>query len=470
LPAWRSACERSALAREALVAACNLRQRCQEEPGRVGSAKPCGRGALAGNLRERQQYALDWPWWRSLWARCFNRAIYAAVGERRQELEQEYGQLRAHRAEAKRLHAAKHTELANSQAAEHQAQALHARLEHEAARLAAELTRLRAVLGEAAFDPAVFAALPGHLQQKTLPRSNAALHAARADVFVAAMALHQAFMVAAGKGFEVNFRLALSMLAGEAHIQPHLELMARHLWATFFLAVPVVSSTFASVARCFCDLGEGEIGLLLIDEAGQAVPSHALGAIWRSRRALIVGDPLQVEPVISMDKKLDYEILKFHEAPEAHMLTRYSAQHLADRANRFGSNVRQFDGADLWVGSPLRVHRRCVDPMFSVSNAIAYNDKMVFGPEPQEEVAATARRPLLGPSCWIDVTDGDFDEHFNPAEGRIALNMVKEYRRRGWCAQRDGLPELYLISPFKSVATEMTALLRAHVDGWGRGG
>lgn len=466
LPLWREAEQQLAAARAELLEAEAHYHAGQQAQQQLEELARHTEAQLGGNLAERQQYALDWPWWRLLWTRLINAALFREVGLRRLELEREYAALRSSRAELKRQQAEQGGRLERLRALLGGARETAAARERALVALTAELSGLRADLGEAAFEPSLFATLSSEQQQKMLPRSNAAYHQARAEVFVAALALHQAFMRHAGKPFETNLRLALSMLAGDSHLQQHLPLMARHLWATFFLVVPVVSSTFASVARCFSDLGEGEVGLLLVDEAGQAVPAHALGAIWRSRRALIVGDPLQVEPVINMDKKLDYEILKYHQAPEAHQLTRYSAQHLADRANRYGAHVRQYDGTDLWVGSPLRVHRRCVDPMFSVSNRIAYNDKMVFGPAPEDEVEATAARPLLGPSRWHEVTADDFEEHFSPAEGRAALAMLIAYQRQGWCGGVGNLPDVYVISPFKSVATEMSALLRAEVAQW----
>ncbi|WP_295751556.1 AAA domain-containing protein [Undibacterium sp.] len=423
---------------------------------------------LSGSLAERNQYALDWPWWRLFIARVFNAAQYARTSTQRQELEDEYTSLRASRSELKRSQANVMVEVTKLLSQLRVAQAAVVSCSKELNRLEVELTALKKELGAAAFDPAEFAALSPETQQKTLIRSNDIYHQARAEAFVAAMALHQAFMKNAGKAFETNLKLALAMLGQEGFIQIHLPKMARHLWATFFLTVPVVSSTFASISRCFRDLGEGEIGLLLVDEAGQAVPSHALGAIWRSKRALIVGDPLQVEPVITMDTKLDFEILKYHKAPESHLLTRYSAQHLADRGNHFGANVIQYDGSDLWVGSPLRVHRRCVDPMFSIANAIAYNNKMVFGPNREDEITETIHRPLLGPSKWIDIVADDFEEHFSVAEGNVVLDMVMEYSLRGLCGRKDGLPELYIISPFKSVATGVTALLNKHTEKWAR--
>lgn len=424
---------------------------------------------LETNLTERKQLTLEWPWWRQLLERLFRHTNFRWFEAQRQELSDDYDKLSEERANLKRSLALAGMEANKALAALRSAQSAVESCEKEIACIASEIREISEMLGTAAFNPKKFGCLTVDEQQKSLPRNNATYQAARSEVFLAAMHLHKAFMKNAGKPFETNFRLALAMLEQQSYIQKNLPTMAPHLWAAFFLAVPVVSSTFASISRCFRDLGEGQIGLLLVDEAGQAVPSHALGSIWRSKRALIVGDPLQVEPVITMDKKLDYAILKYHDSPEEHLLTENSAQHLADRGNRFGANVVQYDGSDLWVGSPLRVHRRCVDPMFSLSNNIAYNGKMVFGPEADEEEHATKRRPLLGESRWLDILPDDFSEHFSANEGDAAVDIVATYKKQGWTDKKDGLPDLFLISPFKSVATGLTSALRDRIEEWAKG-
>lgn len=451
----------------AAVHTCAQRQRAAAAVlQRIDGDSADSTAALAANVAERALIALEWPWWRQLFARVFRHAAFARFALRQGELEAQHDTLSAGRAALRRARLEALAEVEAGGAALQGAEATLAAAKRALGLHQARRRALAAALGAAAFDPVAFADMALEEQQMCLPRSNAACHAARAQVFVAAMHLQKAFLKNAGKAFRSNFQLALAMLEQQAFIQPHLPQMAPHLWASFFLAVPVVSTTFASVARCFRDLGEGEIGLLLVDEAGQAVPSHALGAIWRARRALIVGDPMQVEPVIRIDRQLDAAMLAFHGAPAAHQLTAHSAQHLADRANRHGAMVMQHDGSELWVGAPLRVHRRCVEPMFSLSNQIAYNDMMVSGLAPADEVAASLARPLLGPSCWHDLASGQFDQHYSADEGRLAVDMVIAYAASGAVGKDDGLPDLFLISPFKSVADALQGALRRRLGQW----
>lgn len=302
-------------------------------------------------------------------------------------------------------------------------------------------------------------------RQQMLPRTCDELEHARAMAFIKAIALHSAFVSGAGNAFSGNLKRAIGMLTGDAYLQPILDEAGGELWTTLSLLVPVVSTTFASFASCFAHMPRGGIGYLFVDEAGQAVPQHAVGALARARRALVVGDPLQVEPVITLDKKVDAKLRERHGARVRHAATATSMQVIADQNNRFGSYLVSHTGERVWVGSPLKVHRRCVEPMFSISNRIAYNETMVLGrgkldQEEQltsgDETSGLHARPLFGPSMWIDVqgTEG-CDRHYIPAQAELALNIVKAYVANGWTNPKTAMPDLYIVSPFKSAASGM---------------
>ena len=95
------------------------------------------------------------------------------------------------------------------------------------------------------------------------------------------------------------------------------------------------------------------LGMLIIDESGQAVPQSALGAIYRTRRAVVVGDPLQVEPVVTIPKVL-IDIL----ADSTSVANAYKV--IEKFSSDFSDNINEFNGmiGERQVGCPLVVHRR----------------------------------------------------------------------------------------------------------------
>lgn len=216
------------------------------------------------------------------------------------------------------------------------------------------------------------------------------------------------------------------------------------------MVVPVVSTTFASFSRQFRHMGTGSIGWLFIDEAGQAVPQAAVGALWRAQRALIVGDPLQIEPVFTVPTALINALALQSPSTEGgdYSPARTSVQRLADDANPYGTSVPVDGNEQLWIGSPLRVHRRCVDPMFSIANRIAYQDKMVFGLNSREPSGDDLN---LGKSAWINICGKTSSKQVVPRQVEVVIALIKKLYAR------DGvLPSLYIISPFKAIKNELS--------------
>ena len=70
---------------------------------------------------------------------------------------------------------------------------------------------------------------------------------------------------------------------------------------SLFLLTPVISTTFAAVQSLLNVVTTPKsLGTLIIDEAGQAAPQLAVGALWRCKKALVVGDPKQIQPVVTI--------------------------------------------------------------------------------------------------------------------------------------------------------------------------
>ncbi|MDO4602779.1 MAG: AAA domain-containing protein, partial [Eubacteriales bacterium] len=75
-------------------------------------------------------------------------------------------------------------------------------------------------------------------------------------------------------------------------------------WQWLNFAIPVISTTFASLGNMFANMPVNSVYNLFIDEAGQALPQACVGAVFRSRKIMAVGDPAQIKPVLTLDSKV----------------------------------------------------------------------------------------------------------------------------------------------------------------------
>lgn len=286
------------------------------------------------------------------------------------------------------------------------------------------------------------------------------LNGLRSELFAAALVLQEAWLAdvsGKGGGFAQNVIAFSRMLSGKRLVHAS---QALPVWQSLFMVVPVVSSTFASIANQFRDLGPDTLGWLFIDEAGQAVPQAAVGALWRARRAVVVGDPMQIEPVFTVPIQLIEAIARSSRLPPFDDVSphRVSVQTLADAANPLGTRIR---AKGAWIGSPLRVHRRCVEPMFGVANTIAYDGKMIFfdASDPQRRLPSVDSLDL-GSSAWVDVAGAAVHKQVVPAQVHLVQQaLVALYLRTG------ELPPLYVVSPFKRVKAELIASI-ADTERW----
>jgi hypothetical protein len=322
--------------------------------------------------------------------------------------------------------------------------------EKESERLSALLVDVSAAMGDRFVDARLFTRKRADWNT-VAPWLDSEIHKEREKLFVAALQVHKAFVTVAAQKVQHNLGVLMTaMRVGSFQDQAKRQLLA-DLWSTLFLVVPVVSTTFASVNKMLGDLSPGALGWLLIDEAGQATPQAAVGALMRVKRAVIVGDPMQIQPVVTIPEKLVNQISQRYGVDETRwMAPKESVQTLADGASAIKAKLNT-----LTVGLPLLVHRRCEEPMFSVSNAVAYGNKMVYAVE-REQTGAVSN--ILGASAWFDV-NGTANSKWSPEEGQAVMKLLRKLARAG---VRE--PDVYVITPFRVVAHELRQLLRAEPE------
>ena len=225
------------------------------------------------------------------------------------------------------------------------------------------------------------------------------------------------------------------------------------LLQTIFLLTPVISTTFASAQTFLRDVKKsGVLGTLIVDEAGQAQPQMAIGAMFRCRKAIIVGDPKQIEPVVTEEVDMIKQMMST-KLLSAYKDKTHSVQGFADYINPYGTYLGEGDEKE-WVGCPLVVHRRCIEPMFTISNILSYDGTMKQQtPEPQKEKCATF---ILDKSAWIQVSGSENGnkDHFVKEQGEVVLKLLQEKIKKS--------PKelsLFIITPFTSVRNGMIRML-----------
>jgi hypothetical protein len=281
------------------------------------------------------------------------------------------------------------------------------------------------------------------------------LHSKREDLFAAALAVHRAFIDASAHMVYHNLGALMVVFSSGSIREETKRELAGDLWSTLFLVVPVISTTFAAVDRMLGDLPRGSIGWLLIDEAGQALPQAAVGAIARAKRSIVVGDPLQIPPVVTLPEHLISGICKFFKVDDDKWAAPCaSAQTLADRASSYQAAFQPGEEAPP-VGIPLLVHRRCQEPMFGISNRIAYGGKMIWATGPGDPQTVGN---VLGRSQWF-VVDGEATSKWCPDEGKLVVALLKQIADFPYAD-----PDLFIITPFRIVAEKLREQLKRETE------
>jgi len=163
-------------------------------------------------------------------------------------------------------------------------------------------------------------------------------------------------------------------------------------WQRRMMLTPCAVSTFATLpSKLSYTRRDGSewineylydfIDLLIIDEAGQALPEVAGATFALAKRALVIGDTKQIEPIAAVPRAVDVGNLRKAGLLDADAgIQSLAATGLCSTS---GNAMRLAQEAchvspwpDLEPGMWLFEHRRCYDEIIEYSNALCYKGKL----------------------------------------------------------------------------------------------
>lgn len=268
----------------------------------------------------------------------------------------------------------------------------------------------------------------------------------QSELFISALKVRKQFLYENIKNIEAATRIWSKQ-------QNYLDknIVIQQAWNWINMVVPVISSTFASMGRMFSNIQANSLGHLFIDEAGQALPQASVGAIFRCKHVMAVGDPAQIKPVLTLDSYILSLLGRNYGVGEAYLSEDASTQTLIDSVSQYGF-YKDLNNPEDWIGIPLWVHRRCKYPMFNISNEISYGGNMVQGNKSD------------GKAEWYDV-GGSADNKYVKEQGDLLVQKIRELSEHNEdILDKSKKDQVYVISPFKNVAYNLSRKLAVDLD------
>lgn len=223
------------------------------------------------------------------------------------------------------------------------------------------------------------------------------------------------------------------------------------------LVFPVITCALPSVRRMMPAISPGCVDRIIVDEAGM-IPLHQLFPLLvRGRRTIIVGDPLQIEPVITMarDTRERYETEAFTECGLSEEDFRRYSPTETNSATAYHRAAGAKDG-DIGEGILLREHQRCQPPIASFFNNLCkYNFT----------IQTEKKDPPLGSNLIAYHVEGHMKDQVNVDELDAVEAIVAHLIDKGYRIKEDndkdskGKGTIGVISPFRAHASALSRRL-----------
>ena len=240
-----------------------------------------------------------------------------------------------------------------------------------------------------------------------------------------------------GRYYEGRWLLEMrDLIDGGAKMDARSRSACEKRWRRFAKITPCMVSTFhrapARGVFDYFDPKEGEnrplydfIDLLIVDEAGQTPPQVAMPTFALARRAVVVGDVQQIEPVWELPRFLDLAnrkksgvSLESDPVIEARSVSRGSVMLLAQNATTYTVDR----GAP---GMLLAQHWRCVPEVIRYCNHLAYAGHLV---PCRKEISRERILPAFGRAHLQSPAKRLGSSWINPGEAKAIAKWIAEKR------------------------------------------
>lgn len=206
------------------------------------------------------------------------------------------------------------------------------------------------------------------------------------------------------------------------------------------------------------------IDLLIVEEAGQALPHMASASIVVSKKALVVGDVEQIEPVWSLSAGIDMANLqKFHLLQNTEEYQNYwlPSSLLANSGNFMKvihRHVKEHQCKDLSSGLYLTEHRRCYNDIIAYCNELVYQGHL-------EPLRGNADPNHIMPAMSFihheSISESDGSSRANKSEAEFIANWIVKYQNVIF-SKKTKRDSLAVITPFNRQSLVIKQIFSKH--------
>jgi hypothetical protein len=213
------------------------------------------------------------------------------------------------------------------------------------------------------------------------------------------------------------------------------------------LIFPVWASTLQSIRNLLPYPDSGCINRLIVDEAGMISLHQLFPALARCNKAMIVGDPLQLEPIVPFNRLI---IEQYHERAFIEKgLSDTDYEHYSptaiETATAYHRAAGVFDESQkVGSGIILSEHHRCVPPIITFCDRLCRYNLEIKTPEQESK---------LGSNLIAYHVEGNYEGHTNLQEIEAIGSLVRYLLENGYSVSSPNDDStIGIISPYRAQA------------------